>query len=120
MSKTIKRPMTRDDAADLLRMAQEQLKDTDGCPICVVSMRVNLNGQMELFTPTISPERIPLDMTIAIIRTYLNFLEEGHARPFEEAPNGPQFREVRLGPRRTSGNIPGVLGVQKPGKHTVN
>ena len=114
MSKTIKRPLTREDAASILRMAQEQLQDTDGSPVCFVAMRVNLNGQMELFTPTVSPKNIPLDLTIEIVRAYLGFLEEGLARPFDEAPDKPQFREFPLGPRKTSGGLP------QHKKHTVN
>lgn len=106
MSKITKRPLTREDAANLLKMAQEQLQDTDGCPICFVAMRVNLNGQTELFTPTISPKSIPLDLTIDIVRAYLSFLESGQACPFEDSPDKAQLVEIQFG--------------QKPRKHTVN
>lgn len=126
MNKTPKRPMTREDASGVLIRAKELLQDTDGCAVCMIAVRVNLTGQMELFTPTVSPESIPTDLVISMVRAYLSVLEQGLARPYDEAQPQPQFHEIAVkrslgprstsDPRRASGHLPG----QKPGKYTVN
>jgi hypothetical protein len=112
----VRTPLNTEIALKAIQAAGDAIAGTDGIVLCVVAVRIGEDGTPEVFTPTISPDRIPTKVVAGIVTAYAESLQSLGGKALQ---NGGVSRE------RISVNIrPSVnpLHTHRPGrgKHTVN
>jgi hypothetical protein len=112
----MKKPLNTDIALKAIQAASDALAETDGIVLCVLAVRIGADGIPEVFTPTISPDRIPTELVAGIATAYAESLQSLGGKALQ---NGGVSRERISVDLRPSVN---PLHAHRPsrGKHTVN